>query len=87
MLGSTEHGVFTANPQYARLVGDTVRAYGFARFNAERSRRLQNVRFLLARALAETTRSELTRAPLHRQLDRSVAWLGPVRAYLLRPPT
>lgn len=84
-MGWTDYGVFMARPGEQACVEDTVRAYGLQRFNAERQKQRQRVRFLLALCVQEEPLRAETRAQLQQELATSTPWLGPVRELLLRP--
>lgn len=87
VLGWDEHGEFTPRPGFESLVEGTVRAYGLQRFKTERADQLRRIRFLLALSLREDPLRPETEERLRGELRAEVPWLGPVREYILRPPS
>lgn len=87
VLGWDELGAFVAHPNHARLVEDTVAAYGLFRFDTERAHLVKDVQFLLALIYRQTPVSQTTEEQLKAILSGERSYLGAVREYLLRPPT
>lgn len=61
--------------------------YGLHRFNQERCKAITVFRGLLTALICEDAREADTIAALRVVLIGTSAWLGPIREYLLRPPT
>lgn len=87
VLGWDDNGEFTPRPDAQTLVDDTVRAYGLHRFKEQRAAQLRRVRFLFSLALGESPLHPEAETRLREELRAQTPWLGPVREYLLRPPT
>jgi hypothetical protein len=86
-FGWNEHGDFSPAPEHRSAVNHTVRMYGLHRFREERRRAIDTVRGLLAATASEEPVLEETVKALRSQLKGTAAWRGPVREYLLRPPS
>jgi hypothetical protein len=86
-FGWDEHGTFVPAPQYSAAVLAHVGMYGLSRFADSRRRAVVTVRALLSAVVLEQPILATTREALQALLTADAAWLGPVREYLLRPPT
>ena len=86
-LGWTEHGDFEINPEHERVVEATITMYGLRRFREERAKAVVD----LATLLEDVAQSETIAAKVIHSLKlvctATTAWRGPVREYLLRPPS
>lgn len=86
-FGWDEYGDFAPAPAHRDVVLDHVRMYGLTRFKEERKKTVLALRALLASVVFEEPLGATTRDALRAVLSGTSAWLGPVREYLLRPPT
>lgn len=86
-FGWDEYGDFAPAPAYRELVADVVRMYGLHRFREERRKAVTVFRALLAALVNEGSPKPDTLAALRAMLTGTSAHLGPIREYLLRPPT
>lgn len=86
-FGWDEYGDFAPDPGHAPLVADLVSMYGLHRFREERRAAINVFRGLLSSLIREDAESQETVDALRLVLSPTKAWLGPIRDYLLRPPT
>lgn len=86
-FGWNEYGHIVPLPQSQSQVEATVAMYNLTRFDHERMKRRTWLRYLFARVCAETPPTAETRELLFDLLDRRSMFLGPLRDYMLRPPT
>jgi HNH endonuclease len=87
-FGWDEHGSFMhRDPVHGAAVDRHVEMYNLRRFAQEREIRVRAVRGHLSAAVLEEQVHPDTRAALEVLLHAGAGWLGPVREYLLRPPS
>lgn len=86
-FGWDEYGDFAARSTHQGTVRDLVRMYGLHRFREERRKAITVFRALLIALVDEDASRIETVEALRAILTATGAWLGPVREYLLRPPT
>lgn len=87
LLGWDEYGSFIAATSQRSHVDNHVAMYGLDRVKGERAKMVRVLRALLAAAALEEPIQSATRAGLESLLAATSGWLGPVREYLLRPPS
>ncbi len=81
------YGDFAAAPEHTARVQALVVMYGLHRFREERRLVIDVVRALLVALIGEDATNPDTVDTLRNLLSETKAWLGPVREYLLRPPS
>lgn len=86
-FGWDAYGDFAPSPQHLAVVRDLVRMYGLHRLREERSKGVKVFRALLAALVQEDARETSTVLALRAVLTATSGYLGPIREYLLRPPT
>jgi hypothetical protein len=86
-FGWDEYGGFAPAPAHQVAVRNHARMYGLNRFREQRRNRVLTVRALLASLVLEQPQRKDTVDALQVNLSSNSEWLGPVREYLLRPPT
>lgn len=86
-FGWNEYGRIVPLPASRPRVEATVEMYNLGRFDHERMKRRTWLRYLFVRVCAEIPVTAETRAMLFDLLDRRSMFLGPLRDYMLRPPT
>lgn len=86
-FGWDEHGEFAPNPAHETMVGDLVAMYGLHRLRGQRHRAVANLRSWLINVIDEDASKPETIQALRLGLTGTTEWLGPVREYLLRPPS
>ena len=86
-FGWDEYGDFAASPKHEATVRDLVVMYGLDRFREERCSAVKILRALLSALVNEEAKTTDTLEALRVVLDATRGWRGPVREYLLRPPT
>lgn len=87
VLGWDEYGKFTPDPKHRPAVMAHVAMYGLDRFNEERKREISVFRELLCTLVTDTPPRQGTLDCIRVALTPTSAWRGPIREYLLRPPT
>lgn len=86
-LGWSEYGVFMPYANCRDRVDNHVAMYNLARSNKARECRLVSFKGHLFALTEQSTPAPETTAALQAELEATTAWLGPIREYLLRPPT
>lgn len=86
-FGWDEYGDFAPAPAHQGVVRDLVNMYGLHRLREERSKVIKIFRALLASLVLEDTLDIKIVEALRALLTATSACLGPIREYLLRPPT
>ncbi len=86
-FGWDEYGSFAPKVGHETTVDDLVRMYGLHRFQEQRRTEILVLRALLTALVEEEATEPNTTTALRTVLTATHAWLGPVRDYLLRPPT
>jgi 5-methylcytosine-specific restriction endonuclease McrA len=87
-LGWDEYGGFVVrDPARTAAIERHVEMYGLKRFARARATVVRTVRKLLSVAVNEQPVQADARDALQDLLTGNAAWLGPVREYLLRPPS
>ena len=86
-FGWSEHGVFAPLPAHKARIDAHVKMYNLARFNDSRKERLQSFKGHLFALTQQSTPAAETVTAIQGALKETTAWQGPIREYLLRPPT
>lgn len=86
-FGWSEHGVFAPVPKHKARVDAHVKMYDLARFNEARKERLQSFKGHLFALTQQSKVAAETVTAIEGALGGTTAWQGPIREYLLCPPT
>lgn len=86
-FGWDKYGNFAPKAGHEKQVANHNAMYGLDRYRAERMKHVTVVRSLLSSVIFEEPIRNDTIDALQRMLVESAATLGPIREYLLRPPT
>ncbi|WP_129575700.1 MULTISPECIES: hypothetical protein [Sorangium] len=86
-FGWDEYGDLAPAPAHTKMVEDLRTMYGLHRFGNERRDRILVLRTILSAIVDDDAKNAETVNTLRVLLNGSRAWLGPVREYLLKPPT
>lgn len=87
LFGWDEYGNFAPRPGSSHEVDALVEAYGLHRYRRERELVVQVLRQQLTLLIMEESERENTIEMLGKLLAPEKAWIGPIREYLLRPPS
>ncbi len=86
-FGWDEHGKFTPNPKCRDQVNAHIAMYNLTRFDDARKHRLVSLKGHLFALTDQDAPAHETIAAIQAELEATTAWQGPIREYLLRPPT
>lgn len=87
LFGWDEYGNFAPRPGCEQEVDDLVETYGLHRYRGEREVVVKVLRHQLTLLIRVESERESTTEMLRKLLAPEKAWLGPIREYLLRPPS
>lgn len=87
LFGWDEYGNFASRPGSNDEVDALVRTYGLHRYRRERELVVQLLRQQLTLLITVESERESAIDVLCKLLAQEKAWLGPIREYLLRPPS
>ena len=86
-LGWDEYGDFSPRPEHQGSIRDLVTMYGLHRLREERGKTVKVFRALLASLVLEDVVDAKIVEAVRALLNPTSASLGPIREFLLRPPT